>query len=110
VREGIEAWRAGDLARLGKLVQESGRSSIDNYECGRPELVTLYEILNETPGVAGARFSGAGFRGSCIGLITTDREDGVRDAVLRRYVAKHPEARARADVFFCRSDDGARLL
>lgn len=110
VREGVEAWRAGDLDRLGKLVQDSGRSSIDNYECGRPELVTLYEILNETPGVAGARFSGAGFRGSCIGLITTDREHDVRDAVLRRYVAKHPETRGRADVFFCRSDDGARLL
>ena len=110
VREGLDAWRAGDLASLGKLIQESGRSSIDNYECGRPELVTLYEILNETPGVAGARFSGAGFRGSCIGLITTDREDDVRDAVLRRYVAKHPEAIASADVFFCDPDHGARLL
>lgn len=111
VREGVQCWQAGDLERLGQLIRESGRSSIENYECGRPELVTLYETLNGTPGVTGARFSGAGFRGSCIGLVeATASEDAVRGRVLERYVAAHPETEGRAAVFFCRPDDGARLL
>ena len=110
VRQGIEAWKAGDLGKLGKLIRESGRSSIENYECGRPELVTLYDILNETPGVVGARFSGAGFRGSCIGLVADGQEAGIRDAVLSRYAEQHPRTPAPPDVFFCDADDGARLL
>ena len=110
VRDGVEAWEAGDLDKLGQLIRQSGHSSIENYECGRPELVTLYDILNETPGVVGARFSGAGFRGSCIGLVTGGREGDIRDAVLSRYAAKHPSTPAPPDVFFCNTDDGARIL
>ena len=110
VRDGVEAWKAADLGKLGQLIRESGRSSIENYECGRPELVTLYDILNETPGVVGARFSGAGFRGSCIGLVTGEQENTIRDSVLSRYAEKHPSTPAPPDVFFCDADDGARIL
>ncbi|MFN8453949.1 MAG: hypothetical protein U0401_04625 [Anaerolineae bacterium] len=70
VSEGIAAWRSGDLRRFGALVSESGESSVKNYECGSPQLITLYETLRETPGVLGARASEWGrFRGSCLALI-----------------------------------------
>ena len=39
VEAGAEAWRRGDLETYGKLVFESGRSSVENYECGCPELI-----------------------------------------------------------------------
>ena len=68
VREGASAWRAGDVVTIGRLMRDSGASSVYNYESGCPQLVTLYNILCDAPGVYGARFSGAGFRGSCIGL------------------------------------------
>ncbi len=110
VRDGVAAWQDGDLARFGRLIAESGRSSIDNYECGRPELITMYEVLNDTPGIVGARFSGAGFRGSCLALAADVDDDALRESVLSRYVAKHPEAQGRADVFFCQPDNGARIL
>lgn len=64
--EGAEAWRKGDLETYGKLIFESGRSSIENYECGCPELITLYNIMTEAEGIYGGRFSGAGFKGCCI--------------------------------------------
>ena len=60
--EGAEAWRKGDLETYGKLIFESGRSSIENYECGCPELITLYNIMTEAEGIYGGRFSGAGFK------------------------------------------------
>jgi hypothetical protein len=46
----------------------SGESSVRNYECGCQPLTDLYGILARCPGVYGARFSGAGFRGCCIAL------------------------------------------
>lgn len=33
---GEEAWRKGDLDAYGQLVFQSGKSSIENYECGCP--------------------------------------------------------------------------
>src|SRR5690606_2244067 len=53
VKRGVEAWAAGDLAGFGQLMFESGRSSIVNYECGCPELITIYHLLRECPGVYG---------------------------------------------------------
>src|SRR5207249_8178899 len=63
VAQGVAAWQSGDLARFGQLMSASGASSIRNYECGSPQLITLYNILCETSGVYGTSFSGAGFRG-----------------------------------------------
>jgi galacturonokinase len=107
---GREAWEEGDLARFGGLVNESGRSSIDNYECGSPPLITLYETLRSVDGVYGARFSGAGFRGSCIGLHAPGCEDAVRGAVAGAFPSAHPDLADRYELHFCNSDDGAVLL
>jgi len=109
VQAGVAAWEAGDMATFGQLMRESGRSSIENYECGSPELTALYEILLETPGVWGARFSGAGFRGSCIALIDPDSQAELRARVAERYLAAFPGHRDRFSIHFCHSADGAQL-
>ncbi|MBR4442366.1 MAG: GHMP kinase, partial [Clostridia bacterium] len=61
VEAGVEAWRRGDLETYGRLSFESGWSSIHNWESGAPEQIRLYEIMTETDGIYGGRFSGAGF-------------------------------------------------
>lgn len=61
--EGAEAWRRGNLDEYGRLIFEIGRSSIEDYECGCPELISLYNIMTETDGIYGGRFSGVGFKG-----------------------------------------------
>jgi len=110
VSDGISAWTRGDLAELGRLVSESGGSSVSNYECGSPQLISLYEILNETPGVHGARFSGAGFRGSCIALVEPGRREAIAEAVHARYPALHPDDAQRYSIHFCRPDGCAQLI
>ncbi len=110
VRAGAVAWRAGDVVTIGRLMRESGASSIYNYESGCPQLVTLYNILCETPGVYGARFSGAGFRGSCIGLSDPAHREEIRAFIDARYPAAHPNAAERYSVHFCKSDGPARVL
>lgn len=110
VDAGMVAWRAGDRVRFGQLVAESGRSSIENYECGAPELVALYEAFMATPGVYGARFSGAGFRGSCLALIDPAAADAVGPEVRQRYLRAFPQYATTFGFFRCASGPPAGLL
>ncbi len=109
VHDGVTAWRSGDLAHFGRLMNESGESSVKYYECGSPQLITLYEILRQTPGVYGARFSGAGFRGNCIALVDPAAGDSIAAAIHRRYPVAHPEVADRYSIHFCQPDGRAEL-
>ena len=93
--EGAEAWRKGDLETYGKLIFQSGRSSIENYECGCPELITLYNIMTETDGIYGGRFSGAGFKGCCMALVDPEKAEEVLQTVEERYLAVYPSLKGK---------------
>lgn len=110
VRRGIELWKQGDLASFGRLMFESGRSSVYHYECGCPELITLFNLLSECPGVYGARFSGAGYRGCCIGLIDPRYKEEIVRIIDAEYPARHPEYKDVYKVYFCKIGDGARKV
>ena len=103
---GAEAWRAGDLRRYGELVFASGRSSVENYECGSPELIALYQIMTETQGIYGGRFSGAGFKGCCMALADPDRTEEITREVTKKYLKQFPALEGRFSVHFCRSANG----
>ena len=109
VREGIEAWRAGDLEEMGRLINASGASSVYDYESGCTHLITLYNILRECPGVYGARFSGGGFRGSCIGLVNPAYRKEIVATIDTQYPAAHPDVADLYSIHFCKPDDAARL-
>jgi len=110
VREGIVAWRKGDLDTLGQLIKASGASSIHNYECGCEHLITIYEILNACPGVYGVRFSGAGFRGCCIGLVNPTYRSNIAEELHRRYPQAHPDAADEYGIYFCQPAGKATVL
>ncbi len=108
VSAGVAAWRSGDLSRFGAQVRESGLSSLRNYECGSPPLADLQELLNAQPGVWGARFSGAGFRGSCIAFGEPDRLRAAAAAAAEAYARRRPEAARQASFTVCSTGEGAR--
>jgi galacturonokinase len=109
VEAGIAAWQSGDLVAFGRLISASGESSIVNYQCGAPPLIALYEMLVETAGVYGARFSGAGFRGCCLALVDPRTVAEVAASVRDRYAAKFPHLADQAGALVCQSGDGARI-
>lgn len=110
VRKGMEYWANGDLKAFGQLMFESGRSSIFNYECGCPELITIFNLLSECPGVYGARFSGAGYRGCCIALVDPQYKAAISKVIHAEYPARHPEFADKYRINFCGTDDGARII
>ncbi len=109
VRKGAEAWRRGDIDEFGKLSFESGRSSIYNWETGSSELKKLYEIMTETDGIYGGRFSGAGFKGCCMALIDPAYEESIKEKVTREYLTAFPHLNGKYSVHICESADGVKL-
>lgn len=109
VEKGAEAWRRGDLTEYGRLSFESGKSSIYNWETGSDELKTLYEIMTQTDGIYGGRFSGAGFKGCCMALIDPKYTESIEKTVTKEYLKKFPELEGKYSVHFCNSADGVLL-
>lgn len=109
VQRGAEAWRRGDLEEFGRLSFESGRSSIENWETGSPELITLYDIMTKTEGIYGGRFSGAGFKGCCMALIDPAYADAITERVTKAYLAAFPHLVGKFSVHICESQNGVML-
>lgn len=109
VQKGAQMWRKGDIEAFGKLSFESGLSSINNYETGSPELKVLYEIMTQTDGIYGGRFSGAGFKGCCMALIDPAYEESILQTVEKRYLETFPELKGKYSAHICASADGVKL-
>ncbi len=109
VGKAVEAWRRGDIEEFGRISFESGYSSIHSWETGSPELIKLYNIMTETDGIYGGRFSGAGFKGCCMALIDPAHEDAIVERVTREYLAAFPHLEGKFSVHICNTADGVKL-
>ncbi|KAK1323363.1 Galacturonokinase [Acorus calamus] len=114
VIEGLNAWASGDLQEFGRLISASGLSSIQNYECGCEPLIQLYEVLMKAPGVLGARFSGAGFRGCCIAFVDADLVTDATTFVKHEYQKLQPKLSSQLKngmaVLICEAGDSAHII
>lgn len=110
VRQGVTAWETGNLQLFGKLSFDSCESSIHNYECGSPELISIYNIMRPLQGVFGGRFSGAGFKGAVIALVDPAHKDTIEKTLTEKYLAEYPEYTETFKVFWVKPDDGARFI
>ena len=106
VQKGAEAWRKGNLEEFGQLSFESGWSSIYNWETGSPELKKLYEIMTQTDGIYGGRFSGAGFKGCCMALIDPTFEEEICQKMESEYLKTFPQLKGKFSIHICESADG----
>jgi galactokinase len=73
VRETVAALQAGDLRRVGALLDASHASLRDQYECSTPAVeATVRRLLDA--GAIGARLVGGGFGGSVLALFGPNGE------------------------------------
>ena len=85
VLDAVSALRHTDLRRFGHLLTESHTSLRDDYEVSIPELDALVDIALHTPGVLGARLTGAGFGGCAVAVVTADAAEGAHTEITERY-------------------------
>lgn len=109
VQRGAEAWRRGDIEEYGRLSFESGRSSIENWETGSPELKKIYDIMTRTDGIYGGRFSGAGFKGCCMAIIDPTMRESIFKKVETEYLAEFPDLKGHYSAYICHSADGVKI-
>jgi len=109
VQRGVEAWRSGDIEEYGRLSFESGHSSVYSWETGSDELRTLYQIMRQTDGIYGGRFSGAGFKGCCMALIDPAYAESIEQKVTEEYLRVFPKLEGKYSFHLCDSADGIVL-
>lgn len=101
------ALNAGDLVRLGKLLNESHKSLKENYEVTGIELDTLAETAQKQKGCLGARMTGAGFGGCAIALVHKDEVDNFIENVQMEYTKA---VGYKAGFFVCETGDGVERV
>ena len=109
VKQGVNAWNKGDIHTFGNLLFDSCNSSINEYECGSPELIAIYNIMRETEGIYGGRFSGAGFKGACICLLDPVKKDAIEHSITTKYLEQFPQYKGSYEFYSCKTDTGARF-
>ena len=94
VRQAAVALRENDPTTVGQLMTLSHASLRDDFEVSTPVLDELVDRLNATPGVYGARLTGAGFGGCVVAL---SERGAIRDpnALSGRGWIVHPSDGAR---------------
>ena len=76
VNQAVAALKAGDIAELGRLLNESHYSLRDLYEVTGKERDTLSELARKEKDCLGSRMIGAGFGGCTISIVKKSAVDG----------------------------------
>jgi galactokinase len=103
VAKGVDAWRQGAMGAFGQLMNASCKSSIEDYECGSQPIHDLQQIVSQTRGVFGSRFSGGGFGGCVVGLVVPEEAADAVDDIKIAYQRRHPEVADAAGVYLADS-------
>lgn len=106
VRAGMTALDDRDWSKLGTLLDASQASLADDFAVSSAPLDLACETARES-GALGAKLSGAGFGGSIVAVIDTERVESLRGALAQRFEAvgwEHPQ------VFVVSPADGAREI
>lgn len=109
VKEGIKYYEKGDIKSFGKLLTESGISSVENWETGSTEMIDLFNIIKDKKGVYGTRFSGSGFKRCCVALTDPKYTDEIINTVKEEYTTKYPKLKNKYSSHICTSADGVKL-
>jgi galactokinase len=107
VEQALRCLEAGDLGAFGTLMNESHRSLRDDYAVSIAELDYLVGSLQDTPGVFGARLTGAGFGGCCVAIARREARDEVENTILPAYRMKFDRS---PTLWACQAVGGAEIL
>ncbi len=96
-----------DREGIFALMKGSHDSLRDDYEVSCPELDAMAESAWVSPGVVGARMTGAGFGGACVALVERSSVSEFSKICLKGYKEKTGKD---GDALVCSIEDGARIL
>jgi galactokinase len=86
--QAVEALKAGNIEKFGKLMNESHVSLRDDYDVTGVELDTLAEEAWKVPGVVGSRMTGGGFGGCTVSIVKDEAIENFKKQVGEAYRKK----------------------
>lgn len=108
--EMMDAWKAGDVATVGRIFREDGIGLRDEYKISGPELETMCDIVRTVPGVYGERMLGGGDKGAAGCLAKAEAVDTIRAAVDTAYPLSRPQFADKYAVHVCKVVDGVKTF
>jgi galactokinase len=100
------ALAAGDVERVGTLMNESHASLRDDFEVSREELDVMVSLARGHDACYGARMTGAGFGGCAVALVPRD----AADAFVRETASGYARATGLTPtVYVCAASSGATI-
>ncbi len=106
----MEAWKKGDIARVGGVFREDGVGLRDDYKISGPELETMCDIVRTVPQTLGERMLGGGDKGAAGALVLADGAEAVKKAVDAAYPRSRPEFADRYAIHTCKVVDGVKVF
>lgn len=85
VRLAAQAMRAGDVVKLGEILNASHESLRTLYEVTGKELDSLAHAAQDHPACLGSRMTGAGFGGCTVSIVKRDKAEDFKKKVAERY-------------------------
>ncbi|MHC4475514.1 MAG: galactokinase [Planctomycetota bacterium] len=107
--EMLDAWKSGDIERVGAIFREDGIGLRDHYKISGPELETMCDIARTVPGVLGERMLGGGDKGASGAIVRADSEDALKEVVKTGYPRSCPDYRDKYAVHTCKVVDGVKV-
>jgi galactokinase len=107
VLDAISAMRAGDVVKLGQLLDASHVSMRDDFEITNEALNIMVTIARGQPGCYGARMTGGGFGGCAMALVDVGKAGNFALTVAPEYQAK---TGLTPSVYVCHASQGAEVV
>ena len=108
--EMMDAWKTGDIEKVGAIFRKDGIGLRDEYKISGPELETMCDIARSVEGVLGERMLGGGDKGASGALVRADAIDALRTAVETDYPASRPDYADKYAMHVCKVVDGIKVL
>jgi len=108
--EMLGAWKAGDVATVGRIFREDGIGLRDDYRISGPELEAMCDIARMVPGVYGERMLGGGDKGASGAIVAAEDVKALARAVDSIFPNKYPDLSDKYAVHALQLVQGIRVL
>ena len=107
--EMMDAWKAGEIEKVGRIFRADGIGLRDDYKISGPELEAMCDIARTVDGVLGERMLGGGDKGAAGAIVRVDSVDELKQAVQNEYPKKCPDYADKFAVHICNIVDGIKV-
>ena len=108
--EMMDAWKAGNVEKVGEIFRQDGIGLRDEYVISGPELESMCDIVRTVPGVLGERMLGGGDKGAAGCLVLAEAVEDIKKVVDIAYPRSHPDFADKYAVHSCKCVDGIKVF